>query len=121
VFDQPGIGVEDLALIHRDQFVHYVQLARALGDPGDWPQLRHDLMGALGAAFGLGAGTADGLTPPQHRALHVLDEVRREHDPVIDWPCFCEALWRRRHDIRADLPLSEARCHNWRSSGATPS
>lgn len=29
MFDQPGIGLEDLAWIHRDKFVHYVQLAHA--------------------------------------------------------------------------------------------
>jgi hypothetical protein len=62
VFDQPGIGVEDLAWIHRDRFVHYAQLAHALGDSEDWPRLRHDLLRALTAAFGLVAGTADGLT-----------------------------------------------------------
>ncbi|MBA2529269.1 MAG: hypothetical protein H0V19_04805 [Euzebyales bacterium] len=55
MFDRPGIGVEDLAWIHRDQFVYYVQLAHALGDPTDWSGLRHDLLRALTAAFGLDA------------------------------------------------------------------
>jgi hypothetical protein len=44
VFDQPGIGDEDLAWIHHDPFVYYVQLAHALGEPGDWPRLRQDLL-----------------------------------------------------------------------------
>ena len=34
MFDRPGIDLDDLVWIHRDQFVHYLQLAFALGDPG---------------------------------------------------------------------------------------
>lgn len=104
MFDRSGIGVEDLVWIHRDQFVHYVQLAYALGDPGDWSPFRQDLLRALTAAFGLGAGAGDGLTPRQQRALQLLDEIRGHHNPAADWPTFLEALWSQRHAIRADLP-----------------
>lgn len=104
MFDQPGVGVEDLAWVHRDQFVHYDELARALGDPGNWSRLRQDLLRALTAAFGLDAGTGDGLTPRQHRALRLLDEIRCQHGTATDWPSFFGTLWSRRHDIRADLP-----------------
>jgi hypothetical protein len=117
VFDQPGIGVEDLAWIHRDQFVHYVEMAHALGDPRDWSRFRNDVLRALTAAFGLDAGTCDEVTSRQRRVLQVLDEIRRRYDPVVEWPMFVEALWTRRHDIRADL----GRCHIRTSPRATPS
>lgn len=104
MFDEPGIGVEDLAWIHRDQFVHYVELAHGLGDPGDWPRFRQDLFRGLTAAFGLDAGLADGLAPGEHHALQVLDQIRRQHDPATNWPAFFDVIWSRRHAIRADLP-----------------
>jgi hypothetical protein len=104
MFDQPGIGVEDLAWIHRDQFVHYLQLAHALGDPGDWPRFRQDLLRALTAAFGPDVDMRNGPTPRQHRALHVIDQIHRQHDPATNWPAFFDVLWSRRHAIRADLP-----------------
>lgn len=106
MFDRSGIDVDDLAWIHRDQFVHYLQLAHALGDPGDWPRFRADLLRALTAAFGLNADNAAGeLVPTQRRASEVLDEIRHHHDPATDWPAFLDALWDRRHAIRPDLPL----------------
>ena len=105
MFEQPGIGVEDLAWIHRDQFVHYVQLAHALGDPRDWPRFREDLMRALTAVFGLTAANTNGALPPrQRRALEILDEIRPHHHPATDWPAFFDTLWNRRHAIRPDLP-----------------
>jgi hypothetical protein len=108
MFDRPGIGVEDLDWIHRDQFVHYVQLAHALGDPGDWSRFREDLMRALTAAFGLDAEYATGgLTPRQRHALKVLDKVWADHDPATDWPAFFDTLWNRRHAIRPDLPAPD--------------
>ena len=105
MFDRPGIAINDLAWIHRDQFVHYIQLAQALSEPGVWPRLRTDLLRALTAAFGLDAWDANdvGLTEPQRRALDLLDEIRRHHDPSTDWPAFFDMLWSRRHAIRADL------------------
>ena len=105
MFERPGIGADDLAWIHRDQFVHYVQLAHALGDPGKWPCFREDLRRALTAAFGLGADNVAGnLVQGQQRALEVLDQIRRHHDPATDWPTFFDTLWDRRHAIRPDLP-----------------
>jgi hypothetical protein len=74
----PGDSAMCLAWIHRDQFVHYIQLAHALGDPGDWSRFREDLMRALTAAFGLDAEYATGqLTPRQRNALEVLDRSGR--------------------------------------------
>jgi hypothetical protein len=96
------------AWIHRDQFVHYIQLAHALGDPGDWSRFREDLMRALTAAFGLDAEYATGqLTPRQRNALEVLDKVWADHDPTTDWPAFFNTLWNRRHAIRPDLPAPD--------------
>ena len=104
MFDQPGIAIEELNWIHRDQFVHYVELAHALGDPHDWPRLREDLLRALTAAFGLDAGSVHGtqFTSRQLRAGEVLDDIRRHHDPASDWPTFFDALWSGRHAIRTD-------------------
>ena len=106
MLSQPGIGLEDLPWIHRDQFVHYVELAHALSDPDDWARFRDDLVRGLIAAFGLDAQGVDGhqLTPLKHHALLVLDQVRHQHDPVTAWPAFFELLWSRRHAIRPDLP-----------------
>lgn len=105
MFDRPGIGLDDLPWIYRDQFVHYVELAHALGDPHDWPRLRQDLLRALTAAFGLDAGNlnSDRLSPRQRRALELLDEIRHRHDPAADWPAFFGALWDQRRAIRPDL------------------
>ena len=106
MFSQPGIGVEDLAWIHRDQFVHYVELAHALGDPDDWARFRDQLLCALTAAFGLVVRGLNGdrLTPDERHTLQVLDQVRWRHDPATDWPAFFELLWNRRRAIRPDLP-----------------
>jgi len=106
MFDQTGIGIHDLAWIHRDQFVHYVQFAYARNDAGDWPRLRGDLLQALTAAFGLDAPSVNGhqLTPRQRCVLELLDDIRREHDPATNWPAFFDTLWSRRHAMRPDLP-----------------
>lgn len=105
MFDRPGIGIDDLPWIHRDQFVHYIQLARGLSDAHDWPVLREALLRALTAAFGLDAGLAHGdqPSPRQRRVLETLDEIRGEHDPKTDWPAFFDTLWTRRDAIRPDL------------------
>ena len=105
MFDRPGISIDDLPWIHRDQFVHYVQLAHALSDAHDWPRLRDDLLGALTAAFALDVAAVDRdrLTTPQRRALDVLDDIRSHHDPATDWSAFFDMLWTRRHAIRLDL------------------
>lgn len=108
MFDRPGvgIGVDDLAWIYRDEFVHYVELAHALGDPGDWPRFQEDLLRALTAAFGLDARDVNGhgLTPRQRVARELLDGLHLRHDPATDWPAFFDTLWSRRHAIRPDLP-----------------
>jgi hypothetical protein len=105
MFSRPGIGIDDLAWIHRDQYVHYVLLAHGLSDADDWPRLREDLLRALTAAFGLDAGVAhdDQRNPRQRHVLELLEEVRREHDPATDWPAFFDTLWSRRDVIRPDL------------------
>jgi hypothetical protein len=113
MFDEPGIGVEDLAWIYRDQYVHYVQLAHALGDPADWTHFRDDLLRALTAAFGLNPSNAGGgLAPRQRRALEVLDVTRQHHDPATDWPAFFDLLWSRRHAIRSDFPEPSLASHD---------
>lgn len=108
MFDGRGIGIEDLAWIQRDQFVHYVESARALSDPNDWPRLREDLVDALTAAFGLDAGRwkvgGRHVTAQRQRAAReLLEELRTLHDPAADWPGFFDALWERRRDLRNDL------------------
>ncbi len=108
MFDRPGdgIGVDDLAWIYRDEYVYYVELAHALGDPGDWPRFQQDLLRALTAAFGHDAHpvNGEGLTARQRRTLQLLDEICRRYDPATDWPAFFDTLWSRRHAIRPDLP-----------------
>lgn len=83
--------------------------------------MRHDLLRALSAAFGLDADMDVGLTRRQQCALQVLDEISLQHDPASDWPTFFETLfetlWSRRHDIRADLHRSLGR-HIGLSPGA---
>lgn len=105
MFDGSGITIDDLAWIQRDEFVHYVELAHAMSEPYIWPRVRDELLRALTAAFGLDDGNADGELPtaPQRRAIEVLDDIRRHHDPATDWPAFFDMLWSRRHAIRSDL------------------
>lgn len=95
MFDQPGIGIDDIAWIQRDQFVYYLEMERALGDPGDWSRFRSDLLQALQAAFGIDIDT--------EQVLELLDRMSTLHDPLTDWPAFFEALWGHRTQIRADL------------------
>lgn len=106
MFDEPGFGPEDFALIERDQYVYYVEMARHLGDPTDWAAFRSDLAEALAAAFGLNE------TPPsadqrsvedlrtRQRTLDVLDAIRFRHDPATDWDVFFDVLWEKRSTIR---------------------
>ncbi len=120
MFDGPGIGVEDLAWIHRDQFVHYVQLAHALGDPTDWSRLRHDLLRALTAAFGLDAGMGDELTPRQHALCRsstrsAVTTTPRPSGRSSSRPCGADGM------TSPPTSLTEARCHSRRSPRATPS
>lgn len=98
----PGIGLQDLAWIQRDQFVHYVSLARATQDPDDWPTFRQALLEALTAAFGLDH-EPEGHGARRTAAFALLDRTRPIHDPTEAWPGFMETLWARRHTIRPDL------------------
>lgn len=110
MFTQPGIGLEDLAWIRRDQFIYYVELERGLHDPRDWPGFRERLVEALMAAFALNLGPgvrgADGMRESEGsrgRVRRLLEEVRAGHDPVLDWLGFREALWEARTRLRGDL------------------
>ena len=104
MFDRSGISTDDLSWIQRDEFVHYVELAYGVSDAHDWTRFREALLAALTAAFALDADSHGGrLSPRQRRALQLLDEIRREHDPAADWPAFFDTLWSRRHAIRPDL------------------
>lgn len=108
MFEQ-GIGPEEIARIQRDQFVYFLDLERHVANPADWLSFRLGLVGALTAAWGLDSRYParllrhELLSIPQRRALHLLDDIRQEHDPATDWTGFREALWARRHDIRLDL------------------
>jgi hypothetical protein len=95
MLDRTGIGVDDLAWIHRDQFVHYLTVAQAT-DPCDWPSFRLAVSDALAAALGLDDNEAEA-------ALAVVDQVHGLRDPVSEWHEFLGELWRRRRAIRADL------------------
>ena len=95
MFDQPGIGIEDIAWIQRDQFVYYLEMEHQLGDPADWPRFRRDLLEALQAAFGPGID--------EHAVLSLLDRLHAIHDPRTDWAGFRRALWDERRQIRPDL------------------
>lgn len=102
MFDQPGIGMEDLAWIQRDQFTHYVSMARSTHDPADWPTLRAALVEALTAAFSLDDEFSC-RSGEVEVARAVLDSVRQAFDPKVEWNEFEDALWARRHEIRPDL------------------
>lgn len=103
MISRAGIGVDDLAWIQRDQFVHYVTLARAShDDPRDWPAFRHALLDALTAAFGLDH-EPDAERVPLMAAADVLERTRLACDPHDAWPDFMNTLWRSRHAIRPDL------------------
>ena len=97
-----GMGVDDLAWIQRDQFVHYLGLARATHGAAEWPTYRQALLEALIAAFGLDHQT-DGHGVRRAAAVALLDTIGPTHDPVDDWHAFMETLWARRHVIRPDL------------------
>lgn len=97
-----GIELNDLAWIQRDQFVHYLSLARATQDPDDWPTFRHALVDALSAAFGLDH-EPEGRGAGRAAAVSLVDTTRPTHDPTEAWPDFMAALWARRHAIRPDL------------------
>ncbi len=111
MFEEPGIGVDDLTWIQRDQFVYYVEMEHELSGPRDWPRFRDNLVEALNAAFGLDSvavnadPTAAQLTMPSRRlqALEVLEEIRSQHDPATDWSRFFDALWESRRALRDDL------------------
>lgn len=98
MFDQPGIALDDLTWIQCDEFVHYFTLAYELGHPSDWSAFRQDLLIATAAAFGLEAGSGEAHCDRQD-ILDRLDGIRREHDPVRDWPGFMERLWAARHQF----------------------
>ncbi len=111
MFEEPGIGVDDLTWIQRDQFVYYVEMEHELSDPRDWPRFRDNLIEALNAAFGLDSvgvnadPAAAQLTLPsrRRRVLEVLEEIRSQHDPASDWSKFFHALWGSRRALRGDL------------------
>lgn len=96
--DHPGIGVDDLPWIHREQFVHYLTVARSTDDATDWPNFRPAILEALAAAFGLDAEEVRlrGVT-------EVLDAASRDYDPAARWSEFMEAVWAERHVLRPDI------------------
>ena len=110
MFGQVGIGLEDLEEIDRCQFVYYVTMERTLSDPDDWPRFRADLLEALASAFALDAVCVNNDPAVERerncqrraRALELLDDVRRRHDPTRDWTGFFDALWEGRGPLLED-------------------
>ena len=96
--DHPGIGVNDLPWIHREQFVHYLTVARSTEDATDWPTFRHVVLEALAAALGL-----DDEEARLRGAAEVVDAARRDYDPAARWSEFMEAVWAERHVLRPDI------------------
>lgn len=94
----PGIGVDDLPWIHREQFVHYLTVARSTDDATDWLTFRHVLLEALAAALGL-----DDEEARLRGAAEVVDAARRDYDPAARWSEFMEAVWAKRHVLRPDI------------------
>ena len=96
------------AFIERDQFVYYLTLAHELADPTDWPAFRNELVTALTAAWGLDTRWTDLDTTAQQaevderrrRAFVLVDDIRADHDPAVDWPRFFDALWDARGPLR---------------------
>ena len=98
-----GVGVRELHQIEREQFVHFVDLARATGDPSHWLGFRCELLVALNAAYGLDSERVGRDPVGEHRrvmirfraALDAIDGARDEADPMVAWATFREALWER--------------------------
>lgn len=107
MFQLPGIGQDDLPWVHRDEFVHYLELAHALGDPRAWPAFRQELLEALDAAFGLDAAATSVADDPgtswRERGRDILERIRLDHDPALEWAPFSDALWNARRELRPDL------------------
>ena len=115
--NQDGVGTDEVddaavwgtpAFIERDQFVYYLTLAHELADPTDWPAFRSELVAALTAAWGLDTRWTDLDTTAQQqkvddrrrRAFLLVDQIRTDHDPAVDWPRFFDALWDARRPLR---------------------
>lgn len=104
VFGMQGIDREELAAIQRDQFVHYLGMAHALGDVGDWAGLRGRVVDALRAAWALDAVRDDRdaeLEEARVRsrvaaAQDLVDQVARHHPPARQWDDFASQLWHGR-------------------------
>lgn len=67
-----GIGVEDLPDVYREEYLHAVEIAKAIHDPGsDWDNFVEALWLALVPAFGLdvrvGHRRDPSKSPSQHR------------------------------------------------------
>lgn len=102
MFDDPGIDVDEIAWIERDQFVYFMEMEHQLGDPTDWPAFRVGLGEALAAAFGWLPEAPEGT---DDAVLGRLDSARETADPTTEWDRFLEAVWstlsRRRLPIGA--------------------
>jgi hypothetical protein len=90
MFGTPGIDVDDLAWIERDQFVYFMEMEHHLNDPVDWPRFRSGLVNALAAAYGWDPGDTARVAGD---VSGLLDAARQVADPTRDWERFCDEVW----------------------------
>ena len=104
MIETQGIDRDELAAIQRDQFVHYLGMAKALVDGDDWEALRGRVVDALRAAWALDGVREDRdaeLEEARVRARMVaaeelVDRAARQHPPGRGWDGFAGQLWRSR-------------------------
>lgn len=89
MFDGPGISVDDVAVIEREQFVYFMEMERETGDVSDWSAFRAGLGDAIATA--LGWEPADAQRGAEVIAL--LDAACEVADPSTDWPRFSDEVW----------------------------
>lgn len=98
---EPGIDIEDLASIERDQFVYFMAMEHELNDPTDWPKFREGLVNALAVAYGWDP-SAEAWSQRRQHAVDVLDGARGAANPSTDWLKFRDKVWQGIRIARSD-------------------
>jgi len=93
MFGTPGIDVDDLPWIERDQFVYFMEMEHHLNDPGDWPRFREGLVAALATAFGWDPSHALDDARHDDEVLVLLEAARQVADPAVNWNGFVDEVW----------------------------